>query len=340
MKKTILDSGSIAFRLPVKSPFIIAAHHLDYYPEGNDNMEPTSYLQKRNNGNDFDMNAPWQIYHGDTVPGFPVHPHRGFETVTIVEQGFVAHSDSLGSTGRYGEGDVQWLTAGGGVQHCEMFPLVHRDRENTMELFQIWLNLPSKHKMVKPYYKMLWSEQIPVVKQTNEKGKTTSIKVIAGNYDEIQPLPPTPDSWAYETENHVAIWVIAMEPEASFSLRPTSATAGRMLYFYQGYSITIDGTEFKGASYAELLPNERITITNGNQPSKLLLLEGEPIQEPIAARGPFVMNTDTEIMQAYMDYQHTQFGGWPWDRDDHVNKPDAGRFAKHSDDSIEFPKET
>ncbi len=82
------------------------------------------------------------MYHGDVVPGFPQHPHRGFETVSVVRQGYIDHSDSLGATARYGGGDVQWLTTGSGVQHAEMFPLIHEHEGNTMELFQIWLNLP------------------------------------------------------------------------------------------------------------------------------------------------------------------------------------------------------
>ena len=92
---------------------------------------------------------------------FPQHPHRGFETVTFVRQGFIDHSDSLGATARFGRGDVQWLTAGEGIVHCEMFPLLDLDGPNPCELFQIWLNLPAADKMVEPYFTMLWNEDIP-----------------------------------------------------------------------------------------------------------------------------------------------------------------------------------
>ena len=96
-----------------------------------------------------------------SCPGFPQHPHRGFETVTFVRRGYIDHSDSLGATARFGRGDVQWLTAGEGIVHCEMFPLLDREHDNPVELFQIWLNLPAEDKMVEPYFTMLWGEDIP-----------------------------------------------------------------------------------------------------------------------------------------------------------------------------------
>jgi redox-sensitive bicupin YhaK (pirin superfamily) len=111
----------------------------------------------RNLGQDFTVKDGWRMYHGRVVPGFPSHPHRGFETVTVVRRGLVDHADSTGAAARYGGGDVQWLTAGSGIQHAEMFPLLARDRGNPLELFQIWLNLPAADKMAEPHFAMVWS---------------------------------------------------------------------------------------------------------------------------------------------------------------------------------------
>ena len=145
-------------------PFLFCVHHLDFYPEGDENMGPSSdLLRGRDLGMDFSGKQGWSMYHGTKVPGFPQHPHRGFETVTIAQRGVIDHTDSLGAAARFGHGDVQWMTAGKGIVHSETFPLLDREEENTLELFQIWLNLPASHKLVEPHFKMLWHEDIPAL---------------------------------------------------------------------------------------------------------------------------------------------------------------------------------
>ena len=163
----------------------------------------------------------------------PGHPHRGFETVTVVRKGIVDHSDSMGASGRYGNGDVQWMTAGKGVQHSEMFPLIHADKENTMELFQIWLNLPKKNKMVEPHFKMFWKESIPNHVHTDAIGKKTVVEVIAGHLDKSQAPSPPPDSWAADNTHEVAVWNIKMEAGATFVLPKASVGVNRTIYFYE-----------------------------------------------------------------------------------------------------------
>src|SRR5688572_291768 len=197
-------------------------------------MGPEAALADRQIGQDFSRKDGWSMYHGETVPGFPSHPHRGFETVTIVRKGLVDHSDSLGAAARFGGGDVQWLTAGGGIQHSEMFPLLNREGPNPAELFQIWLNLPRANKMVEAHFSMLWNDSIPRVVAKDESGRTTEITVIAGKLADAKVLPPPPKSWASSKDGDVAIWTIKMEPGASWTLPAALRGTNRMLYFFEG----------------------------------------------------------------------------------------------------------
>lgn len=317
-------------------PFLFTMHHKDAFPKGTEAMGPApDSLVGRTIGNDFSYLNGWSMYHGETVPGFPAHPHRGFETITYVTKGYVDHSDSHGAQGRYGQGDVQWMTAGKGLQHAEMFPLVNKDDVNPMELFQIWLNLPAKDKFVEPNYKMLWAEDIPVINHNDEAGNKTKITIVAGSYNKSEGVPPAPDSWANKEENHVNILHIQMEPQASFEIPRVSSTLNRTLYYYEGESITIEDALIQANHMIILAGNENIVIHNKTHKSSFILLEGEPIGEPVVKYGPFVMNTMQEIEDAYKDYQDTEFGGWPWDSYDPICPREKRRFALHEDGRIE-----
>lgn len=336
---SIKNIKPMGFQLHVLDPYIVAFHHYDEFPKGNGSLAPVEMPVGKNNGQDFDMNASWRMYHGDTVPGFPAHPHRGFETITVVTEGYADHFDSKGSKGRFGGGDVQWMTAGKGVQHSEMFPLINTDKGNTMELFQIWLNLPSKSKFVEPAYKMLWNEDIPVITEKNKEGKVASIKLIAGEYKGVKSLDPAPDSWAFDRNNHVGVWIVKLEPNAEFTIPAVSKTLNRMLYNIKGGAVTIADNMVANKYYAELDGGADILVKNGNEPTELLLLEGEPMNEPVVAQGPFVLNTVGELKQAFMDYQETEFGGWQWETTDPVNESGAGRFAYHNNgEKVEYPE--
>ena len=336
MSNKIKAIEKMGFQWGMDSPFLTCMHHQDEFPAGNEAQGPAVSLAGRRIGNDFSGKDGFSMYHGEKVPGFPVHPHRGFETVTVVLEGLVDHFDSKGAKGRYGNGDVQWLTTGAGCQHVEMFPLVHQDKKNPLELFQIWLNLPARSKFTDPDYKMLWAEEIPVIKHTNKKGKTATIRLIAGKYEDKKSLEPTKESWAAREENHVGIQLVELEPEAEFSITAGSKTLNRNLYFYQGTSyITIDGKNIDPSSRIRLSGEDPITVVNGDRTSYLLLLEGEPINEPVAQYGPFVMNSEQEIQKAYEDYQKTQFGGWPWPNDEPVHERKTGRFARYADGSVD-----
>jgi len=332
---SILRIQPLDFMWPVSDPFLFCAHHLDNYPAGNEEMGPAASLAGRNIGQDFTIKDGWRMYHGETIPGFPAHPHCGFETITIVRQGIVDHSDSWKQAGRYGKGDVQWMTAGSGLQHCEMFPLLNRDGENPAELFQVWLNLPKANKLVKPHFKMLWSEDIPIYKRTDKNGKSIEINVIAGKIEDVTPPLPAPDSWAADPANDVAIWTIKMEAGANWTFPLAGDNAKRTLFFYLGSSLTIDGTEILSSQAIEVKANSPLTLSNSNSDSYLLMLQGNPINEPVAQYGPFVMNTQAEVQLAINEYRRTEFGGWPWSRHDMVHPRNQGRFARYADGTEE-----
>jgi quercetin 2,3-dioxygenase len=333
--KKVLAIQKLGFQWVAEDPFLVTMHHEDAYPQGNEQQGPNTSLDGRSLGEDFTLKDGFRMYHGTTVPGFPAHPHRGFETVTVVLEGFVDHFDSLGAKGRYGNGDVQWLTTGRGCQHTEIFPLVYQDKGNPLHLFQIWLNLAAKDKFAEPEYKMLWAEDIPILHSNNSNGKKTTVRLIAGKLNGETSLEPTAASWAKDRNHHVGIYLIHMESEATFTLPGVFETLNRNIYFYEGEEIIIDGTTIQTPHRVKLAGDQEIVITNGAKDSYMLILEGEPIQEPIAQYGPFVMNTEQQIHDAFNEYRRTQFGGWPWGRLDPVNERNAGRFAQHANGTIE-----
>ncbi len=331
----IIEVKPMGFTWDCVDPFLFCAHHEDFFPKGNGEMGPASALDGRHLGDDFIIKDGFRMYHGKKIPGFPGHPHRGFETVTIVRKGVVDHSDSLGASGRYGDGDVQWMTAGKGVQHSEMFPLIHDDKENPLELFQIWLNLPKVNKMVDPHFKMMWGSQIPKFNHIDDNNNTSMVEVIAGTFDTYKAPTPPPDSWAFAADNDVVMLNIKMEPHATITLPKAKEGSNRTLYFYEGISLQIGSAIINKYQQAQVHATANITLRNGAEAASILILQGKPIQEPVMQYGPFVMNTKEEINQAFEDYHATQFGGWPWSRYDNVHGKTDGRFAKHADGSFE-----
>ncbi len=324
---TIKRVRALGFQWETQDPFLFCVHHEDNYPKGNDDMGPDkSLLSGRNIGNDFHIKDGWRMYHGERIPGFPGHPHRGFETLTVVRKGMVDHADSAGGAGRYGNGDLQWMTAGKGLMHSEMFPLIEKDKENPLELFQIWLNLPKRSKMATPDYKMFWSEDVPTFKKNN-----VLVEVLSGSlFDKNAPQPPK-DSWAHNPNNHVGVYNFHFDADAELTLPKTQPGINRTLYFYQGNAINIAGKNVPSYHAVDVESNHDVIIKNGASESKVLVLQGRPINEPVVQHGPFVMNSRQEIQEAFADYQRDRFGGWPWDRYDQVHDRNKGRFARYTD---------
>lgn len=326
----VVQIAPLGFPWETIDPFLFCVYHDDAYPRGNAQFGPDASLAGRQMGSDFAGQDGWRMYHGLQVPGFPSHPHRGFETVTIVRKGLIDHSDSLGAAARFGGGDVQWLTAGRGIVHAEMFPLLERNAPNPLELFQIWLNLPARSKFVPPHFTMFWSEEIPRI------DGETQIVCIAGRYvgnggTALSPLAPPPDSYASQADSDLAIWTVKMPPGARCTLPAASGSdTRRKLYFFKGARITVGGQAIERHAAIELRVSATVELVNGNETSEFLMLQGRPIGEPVAQYGPFVMNTEQELRQAYADYQRTRFGGWPWPDSAPVHGSERARFARHA----------
>ena len=331
MTHPVLQTQPLGPVWPTLDPFLFCAHHDDAYPASNSALGPAAPLQDRQIGSDFSRQDGWSMYHGDTVPGFPGHPHRGFETVTLVRKGLIDHADSLGAAARFGEGDVQWLTAGKGIQHSEMFPLLNATAPNPLELFQIWLNLPARHKMVEPHFTMFWNERMARLVHHDAQGRATTVTLVAGALPGAPaPLAPPPASWAAQPGSDVAIWTLHLAPGAQWQL-PAAQGAGtrRMLYFFVGAGLRIGTHDVPAHAALELVAGQDWPLTNtGSTAIECLLLQGQPIGEPVAQYGPFVMNTQAELAQAVQDYRRTQFGGWPWPEADPVHGREARRLAR------------
>jgi redox-sensitive bicupin YhaK (pirin superfamily) len=221
-----------------------------------------------------------------------------------------------------------------------MFPLLHTDRPNPLELFQIWLNLPADSKMVEPHFTMFWAQDIPRHRFIDAEGRGTEVVCIAGALPVpggvTQPLAPPPDSWASRLNSDIAMWTLKLEPGAQWTL-PAAAGDGtrRKLYFFAGARLGVDGQAVDVQSAIELRAGADVTLVNGAEPAELLMLQGRPIGEPVAQYGPFVMNTEQELRQAFEDYRCTQFGGWPWPDAAPIHGDGDGRFARHADGRVE-----
>jgi redox-sensitive bicupin YhaK (pirin superfamily) len=338
MSAIIRRKFPLGFPWTTFDPFLFCVHHDDAYPAGNATMGPATSLAGRNIGSDFEGKDGWSMYHGDRIPGFPRHPHRGFETLSLARRGFIDHSDSLGAKARFGKGDAQWMTAGRGIVHSEMFPLISEDTDNPGELFQLWINLPAVDKMVPPNFAMLWSEDIPRISFVAEQGKTTEVVAVAGSPAGHPDSPkPPPSSWASRPDSDLAVWTIKLEPGAQWTMPAAKPGTDRALYYFRGAGVEVAGTELTKHCGLQVQGDVAISFLNGGHETEFLLLQGKPIDEPVAHYGPFVMNSSAEIQQAIADYRSTEYGEWPWSEDDPVHEREQGRFAVHADGREDRP---
>lgn len=243
----------------------------------------------------FDYAAPREFAATDEKRGVGPHPHRGFETVTIAFQGEVAHGDSVGNRGVIGPGDVQWMTAASGIIHEEFLSREFLQRGGVLEMVQLWVNLPAKDKMIAPKYQPILSREIPVLQLPDNSG---TLRVIAGNYAGTQG--------AASTFSPVNLWDIKLLAGKTVELEVPEGH-NSMVFVRQG-KIAL-GSAVIGAADLALFEKDGTHIRlQAQEDTSLLLMGGEPIAEPIAASGPFVMNTEQEIRLAMMDYQSGRMG--------------------------------
>ena len=243
-----------------------------------------------------DYNSRFYFPPSDKPKGVGVHPHRGFETVTIAYKGRVAHHDSAGGGGIIGEGDVQWMTAASGVLHKEYHEETFSKEGGEFQMVQLWVNLPAKDKMSKPKYQAITNQEMGVYKLENNGGK---VEIIAGEYQGVigPAITFTPISMlnAKLSENGNAVF--------NFPAHYNTA-----LLVIDG-EIQVNETAVVPADHFLLFENEGEQFTiKGLKDSTVLVLSGEPIKEPIAAHGPFVMNTRQELVDAFQDFQNGKFG--------------------------------
>jgi redox-sensitive bicupin YhaK (pirin superfamily) len=241
----------------------------------------------------FDYAAPKQFESTSKRRGVGTHPHRGFETVTIALQGEIDHRDSQGNEGSIKEGDVQWMTAGAGLTHEEFLSGPFLKKGGVLEMVQLWVNLPAKDKMVKPRYQAIMQKEIPVVQLASGE-----VRVIAGLYEDI--------SGAAFTFSPINVWEVKVHGDMEVNIPEGFNT---IIFVRTGIlKLFDDDTVYMKESTILLTQAGTVVkLTSVEGEANLLILSGEPINEPIAARGPFVMNTDKELRQAMTDYQNGVF---------------------------------
>ncbi len=247
-----------------------------------------------------DYAAPTHFDPTTTRRGVGQHPHRGFETVTIVYDGEVEHRDSTGQGGVIGPGDVQWMTAGSGILHEEFHSTHYAQTGGPFEMVQLWVNLPAKDKMTPPGYQAIQSADIPVLPLTDAAGEVAGqVRVIAGQFDTAQGPA--------QTFTPMNVWDVRVQGGRTVSLAQAEGWAS-MLVVLEG-TVQVNGeTVLRPAQMATLSAQGREIRIESSGDAKLLLLAGEPIDEPVVGYGPFVMNSQAEIVQAIDDFNSGKFG--------------------------------
>lgn len=328
----VLREQTAALHWDTADPFLFASHHFDLYPKGNElQAPPYSEVKGKTLGQDYDKKIfGYRMYTGKVTPGFQLHSHWGYETITIASKGYVDHFDSLGNQGRYGDGDIQWVTAGGRYHHCEMYPLVHQDRDNPQLITQIMLNLPLSEKNTEPTVRTIWREELSVL--AGEGWKAT---VIAGEFGGKKGIEPPKNSWAFDPKHHVLILCIEMKAGSSIEL-PPSGSVNRNIYTTDG-PITVNGVSYLKESRLKMDPSAAVTVCMGDTDSEIWVLEGDPINEKQVSWGPAVLGSNKEVREANNTIRRAEHEEWPWQYVNQKQPLGTERFYKAADGTESRP---
>lgn len=313
-------------------PFTFVSHHHDNYPKGNSQLAPPlNTISGRNLGRDYQERMGFRMYHGRVVPGFPMHAHWGYETLTIAEKGFVDHFDTEGNHGRFGNGDMQWTLASSRYEHCEMYPLLDQENENPVHITQIVINLPLERKNKDIHVNNTWSEDIPIIKTEGSE-----VTLYCGEFQGRSLYSPNPTSWA-SADNSVRIMKIVLQPGASFSLNSLADGIDRNVYFVSGDTATLEGTKIKPWLRYKMKRSSPLNLINGIEESEFWILEGKPIGEKQANFGPVILKDLDEVRKSMDEIRIKEFQEWPWGVMDVTNPIDMGRELHRKDGTVERP---
>lgn len=309
-----------------EDPFLFASHHEDDYPQGNaQQAPPLSEIGGRDLGRDYEKRLGFRMYHGKVVPGFPMHAHWGYETVTLAEKGFVDHFDTEGIEGRYGFGDVQWICASSKYLHNEMYPLADSENRNPNDITQIFINLPLELKNRENSVRTVWSDRVPVVRENGWEAK-----IVCGRFGGFDVRSPGAHSWA-DGDHGVRIIRFVMEPGSSLEIDPATKNANRNLYYISGKTAEIMDTEVTSDSRIKVLDNGIIGIRNGDEASVIWLLEGTPIGQRMSMFGPVCLGDLQEVRAAMNDIRIHEYSDWPWQYVDQAQPRGTERFIRYPD---------
>lgn len=324
----------IGMHWDTEDPFIFASHHEDDYPHGNrQQAPPLDQIGGRDLGRDYEKRLGFRMYHGKVVPGFPMHAHWGYETVTLAEVGYVDHFDNMGIEGRFGFGDVQWVCASSRYSHDEMYPLADQEGRNPNDITQIMLNLPLEMKNGENSVNTVWAEDVPVA-----EGDGWSAKIVCGTFHGKTATSPSALSWSHG-DNGVRIVRIAMGPGSRIVLEKGADGASRNLYFVSGKDATVAGIPVEAENRVKLLENSDMEVVNGEEPSVFWLLEGRPINQKMASFGPVYLATLKDVRKGLDEIRLNEYNEWQWGVIDKAQPLGSGRFIRYPDGTLRRPTE-